>query len=144
MEDCFSNIHSFVAGYEKAKGYCRADFDAPEVLVINEAKSTKEPGPCFKCSETHFWSRCTKDKGYPNNKFQKYKIINNPYKLCQNKYTNGQFPTGAISFQASQQIKAGDDISIECQHNKVFFFGKMGEKYTLQRKSNILSDAPKS
>ena len=25
IEDCFSNIHTFVAGYERDKGYCTAD-----------------------------------------------------------------------------------------------------------------------
>ena len=36
MEDCFSNIYVFGAGYERAKGYSRVDFDAPEKPMISE------------------------------------------------------------------------------------------------------------
>ena len=69
MEDCFSDTHTFGAGYKGTKGYCKADFNAPEAPVINEVKSTKEPVPCFKCGRPHFCSRCTKNKGYPTTKF---------------------------------------------------------------------------
>ena len=31
MAGCFRDIHTFSAGYERAKGYKRVDFDAPEV-----------------------------------------------------------------------------------------------------------------
>ena len=78
MEDCFSDIHIFGAGYEITKGYFRADFNAPEAPVINKVKSTKEPGPCFKCGGPHFQSRCMKNKGHPSKKFQTYKKIDNP------------------------------------------------------------------
>ena len=30
MEDCFRSIHTFGVDYGRAKGYCRADSDAPE------------------------------------------------------------------------------------------------------------------
>ena len=54
MEDCFSNIYTLGAGYEWAKDYSRADFDAPEAPVINEVKSTRELELCFKCSRPEF------------------------------------------------------------------------------------------
>ena len=41
IEDCSTNIHVFSARYERAKDYCRAEFQAPEVPVANEIKSTK-------------------------------------------------------------------------------------------------------
>ena len=44
MEDCFSDICTFSAGYERATCYSRADFNAPEAPVINEVKSIKELG----------------------------------------------------------------------------------------------------
>ena len=49
MEDCFRDICPLGVGYERTKGYCRADFDTPEVSTINEVKSTKDLGPCFRC-----------------------------------------------------------------------------------------------
>ena len=86
MEDCFSDIHTFGAGYERAKGYCRADSDTPEALVISEVKSMKEPGPCFTC----FHSISRKHEGHHNNKVQSYKKINNPNQFCQIEHTIGQ------------------------------------------------------
>ena len=53
MEDCFSNINAFGASYERPKGYFRADFNPPDA-TISEFKSTKEPGPCLKCSGLHY------------------------------------------------------------------------------------------
>ena len=54
MEDCFSDIHAFGNGYERAKGYSKVEFDAPGAQAVNEVKSSKEPGPCFKCDGPHF------------------------------------------------------------------------------------------
>ena len=56
-------------------------------------------------------------------------------------HNSGQSPTGPISFQASQQIKVGDDISLSVNKIK-HFLSKIGEKYSLQKKSNTLSNAP--
>ena len=44
MEDCLRDIHAYGAGCERAKGYGRAEFDAPEASTINEVKSIKDPG----------------------------------------------------------------------------------------------------
>ena len=98
MEGCSSDSHAFGAGYERAKGYSRVGFYAPEVPKINEVKSTKEPGPCFKYGGPHFQRRCTKKKSYPNDKSQNDKKINNSHTFWQNYHNNGQFPTGTISF----------------------------------------------
>ena len=54
MDHCCSDIHAFGAGYERAKGYSRADFNAPDAATISEVKSTKEPAPCFKCGGLPF------------------------------------------------------------------------------------------
>ena len=84
-----------------------------------------------------------KHKGHLNNNIQNYKKINSPDKIHQNEHTNGQFPIGIISFWASQPIKAGDDISFNVIIIK-HYFGKIGEKYTLWKSSNITSSTPKS
>ena len=68
MEDCFSNICAVSAGYKRAKDYSRAYFHTPEV-PINEFKSIKEAGPCFKCGRPYSQSRCTKSKRCLNEKF---------------------------------------------------------------------------
>ena len=47
VEDCFRDICAFGAGYKRAKGYGRAEFDAQEASTINEVKSKKDPGPCL-------------------------------------------------------------------------------------------------
>ena len=61
MEDCFSDIHAFNVGYEKAKGYSKADFDAPHAPIIRQVKSIKEQGPCFKCGGPDFQNKCMKN-----------------------------------------------------------------------------------
>ena len=72
MNICFSDIHTF---------YCQTDFKAPEVSVISEVKSTKEPRPCFTFSGPHFQRRCMKNKGHSNNS----------RKFHQNNYNSGKF-----------------------------------------------------
>ena len=39
MEDCFGYIHAFGAGYERAKGYSKVDFDTAP--VVNEFETSK-------------------------------------------------------------------------------------------------------
>ena len=60
MEDCFRDIYTFGVGYNRTKGYCRADYNAPEASAINYAKSTKNPEPCFRCSGPHFQTKMHK------------------------------------------------------------------------------------
>ena len=50
---------------------------------------------------------------------------------------------GILSFQESQQIKPGDDISLEVSTIK-HFLARLGEKYTLQKKSNLSPNASNS
>ena len=142
MKYCISDIHAFGARYERTNCYSRTDFHAQEV-PINKVKSIKEPGPCYKCSGPHFQCRFMKNESYPSEKFQNCKKIDNSHKSQQNDHNNGQFPTSTISFKASKQVKPCDDISPTVntiQH----LLGKIGEKYTLQMKSNTSSDIPKS
>ena len=84
-----------------------------------------------------------KNEGHPNNNFQICKKINNSHKFCQMNPNKGQLHTGTILFQALQQIKASDGILFSVNTIRCFL-GKTAEKYTLQKKSNTLSDAPKS
>ena len=81
-------------------------------------------------------------KGHPNNQFQNYKGIDNSHKFHQNNHNSCQFPTGTMSFQVSQQIKPGDDISFSVNTIK-HFRSRIGEKYALQKKTNTLWDATK-
>ena len=60
MEDCFRNICAFAVGYKTAKDYGRAEFHAQKVSTINEVKSKKDPGPCFRCGGPHFQNSDTK------------------------------------------------------------------------------------
>ena len=46
---------------------------------------------------------------------------------------NNTLPTGTLSFQASQQIKSGNDISFSINTIKCFL-GKLCEKYSLKKK----------
>ena len=41
-EECFRNIHNICAGYERAKGYCRAKFNTPDASCITEVKTMKK------------------------------------------------------------------------------------------------------
>ena len=102
MDDCFSNICAFGAGYKRAKGYSRMDLDVPKVLVFSEVISTKEAGLCFKFCGLHFQKECTKNKGHSNSKFQNYKETDSSQKFHQNIGNSVQFPTGTLSFQALQ------------------------------------------
>ena len=70
MEDCFSDICTFGAGYKRAKGYCRAEFDAWGASIINEVKSTKDTGLWFRCGGWHFQNTWTKHRNQLNIKFQ--------------------------------------------------------------------------
>ena len=49
MEDCFRDMYNIGAGYERAKGCCKAKFNNQETSMITEVKTMKEPGPCYKC-----------------------------------------------------------------------------------------------
>ena len=60
MEDCFEDICNIGAGYERAKGYCRADFNTPEASMITEVIATKEPGLCYKCRGPYFQNQLHK------------------------------------------------------------------------------------
>ena len=60
MGDCFRDKSAFGAGYERAKGYGRAEFNTPKASTINEVKPKKDRGPCFRCSGPHFQNTCTR------------------------------------------------------------------------------------
>ena len=68
----------------------------------------------------------------PSNKFQNFKKFNNSCKFQQKNHRRGQFPTGTKSFQASQQIKAGDDISLSVNTVK-HFVSKIDERFTFSK-----------
>ena len=68
---------------------------------------------------------------------RKWTIRTSPHKITK----TGQFPTEIISFQASNQVKLGDDISSTVQMIKCFL-SELGKNYTLQS-SNTQSNIPK-
>ena len=53
------------------------------------------------------------------------------------------FPTGTLSFQVSQQIRSGDDLSVSINTSKQFL-RKIGEKYGFSKKSSNQLESPKS
>ena len=109
MEDCFRDICNSGAGYERAKGYCRVEFNTPETSTITEVKTMRKPGPCYNCGGPHFQGNCTDLKGNNSNKFQNkattwqnYKGNNYTQKFYSNNNNSNIFPMGTLSFQASQ------------------------------------------
>ena len=80
MEYCFRDIHNNGAGFERAKGYCRAKFNTPEASMITEVKTLKEPGLSYKCRGPHFKNSCTNFKGKNSNKFQSKTSTQQNYK----------------------------------------------------------------
>ena len=120
----------------------RVDFDALEAPTISQVRSTNEPGPCFKWSGPHFQKKWVKNKGHSNTSPRTRKT-NNSHKFHQNNCNSSTFTAGTLSFQASHQIKPGNDISLSVNTVK-HFLSRKGEKYTLQKKLNTSSDAPNS
>ena len=51
--------------------------------------------------------------------------------FCNNKNTHW-FPAGTLSFQASQPIRSGKDISVSIDTIK-WFLGKIGEKHSFKK-----------
>ena len=129
MEHCFSNICAFGTRYERAKGYSRVDFHTTEAPVFNEVKSTKNQDHASNAVD-HISRGGMKIKNYSNDKSQNYKKIDYPHKFWQNYHNNSQFPTCTISFQASKQVKLGDDILSTVNMIKCFI-SKIGDKFTL-------------
>ena len=108
MEDCFRDIHNIGAGFERAKSYCKVEYNTPEASVINEVKTMRTPGLCYKCRGPHFQSNCTNLRENNSNEFQKHKHIANyngnnyTNKFWDNKNNSNMFLTGTLSFQESQ------------------------------------------
>ena len=112
MEDCFRDICNIGVGYKRVKVYCRAAFNTQEASTITEVKTTKEPGPCYKCGGPNFQNNCTSHKSNNSNKFQNMTLTEQNYK--ESKYTqmfhgnrnnSNMFPTGVLSVQATQPSK---------------------------------------
>ena len=110
--DCFRNACNIGAVYEKAKGYCRAEYNTPEVSANTEVKTTRKSGLCYRCVGSLFQSDCTNLKERNINKFknkttaqQNYKGNNYTNKFHDNRNKSNTFTTAILSFQASQQIR---------------------------------------
>ena len=133
MEECFRNIHAFGTGYETAKGYSRADFDAPDALTISGVRSTKEQGPCFKCSGLHYQNMYTKYKEHftltASSRTTGRATISTSSK---NNHNSGQFTTGTLSLQVSHQSKPGDDTALSANTIKAFPWQDRWEIYTTE------------
>ena len=79
MKDCFRDIHAFGVGFKRAKGYSRAEFNAPEASTFNDVKLKKDPGLCFRCDGSHF------QNAYKNTQIN---LTNDPKACClQDKIT---------------------------------------------------------
>ena len=109
-----------------------ADFDAPEASTINEVKSTKNPGLCFRCSGPHFQNRCTKHRNQPKTNFSTHHLHNKIAKeliIHKNSVTIETtivcFLQEPLSFEASQQ-KSSSDISFSINTIKCFL-GTIGK-----------------
>ena len=127
MEDCFRDICNIGAGYERAKGYWRTDFSDPEALKITDVKTIKEPGLWCRCSRSHFQNNCTNHKSNTSNKFQNtsstwqnYQGSNYTQIFHDSKDNSNMFPTGTLAFQAMQQIKSGENLSVSINTIKCF------------------------
>ena len=70
LEDCFRDSHIIGAGFERAKGYCRANFNIPRGINDHGGQTMKETGLSYKCRGSHFQNNCTNLKGDNSNKFQ--------------------------------------------------------------------------
>ena len=137
MYDCFRGICNIGTGYKGAKGYCRCKYNTPEALTITEVKTTKKPELCYKCRGPHFQSNCTNLMGNNSHKFQNRTLaqqnyMGNNYKheFFDNKSSSNMFPTGTLSFQATQQIRSGDEMSLNIDIIKCFL---------IKRRKNIAS-----
>ena len=118
MGYCFRDIHTIGAGYQRVKGYCKADFNIPEASTITEVKTMKEPGLSYRCSGLLFQNDCTDHKSNTINKLhntsstcQNYRGSNYTTKFHDNRNNGSMLPTGTLSFQTSQHIKSGIDLS---------------------------------
>ena len=45
MEDSLKDIGNIGAGYKRTKGYCRAEFNTPDISCITEVNNMKKSGP---------------------------------------------------------------------------------------------------
>ena len=78
-------------------------------------KVVKKIGPCYRCGGCHLQCKC---KSNGNNKFQNKPATQQTQKcghtdhFHNNKTSKHMFPTGTLSFQASQAIGPGKDVLV--------------------------------
>ena len=63
--------------------------------------------------------------------------------FCYNRTSNAIFPMGILSFQVSQPIRSGKDVSVSIDTIKNFL-GKLGERDSLQKKLETQHDSAPS
>ena len=68
---------------------------------------------------------------------QNYKRIKILQNFCDNRNFNKEFPMEFLTFQASQQIKSGDDIPFTINTIK-HILGKIGNQYSVNKKTDNL------
>ena len=91
---------------------------------------------------THLLCEC---KSNGNNKFQNksatQQMAKSIYtdKVCNNKTSNQMLSLGTLSFQMSQPIRSGKDMSVSIDAIQLFL-GKLGETYSLQKKLETQHD----
>ena len=81
---CLRVIHSFTVGFKDQMPMAELHSMRPEASTINEFKSTKGPGLCFRCGGPHFQNRFTKHINQPNNRSQSTSPTRENYKKIGN------------------------------------------------------------
>ena len=69
MEDCFKDICDIVAGYERAKGYCRGQSQSQETSTINRGQNHQRTWTVLQMERTK-QNNCRNLKGNNSIKFQ--------------------------------------------------------------------------
>ena len=131
MEDCFSDICAFGAGFERPKDYSRADFHNTEASVINKIKNQDCASNAVDHSSREDVSKI-KITSTTGPKTRKLTI----HKFWQNYHNSSQFPTGTISLHVSKQVKPGDDISSPVNMIK-HFLGKIVKSILYKRSQKL-------
>ena len=136
-EKCFSDIHNIGAGNEWVKAYCRVKFNNPDATSTAEVKTMWKIGSCYKCRGLHFLCNCTNNSSKksltktPTTKPQRKQL----HKFHNNKSNDKMFPSGTLSFKASQPIRSSNNMLVSIgtiQH----ILGKTAERYSFKKKSD--------
>ena len=136
MEECFRDIHNIGTGYERAKGYCRDEFNTPETRTVLHMWRT----PLTFQMHRQQWKQ---QQQIPNqtHTWQNQKGNNYTHKFWDNENKNNMFLTGTLSFQTNQQIRLSSDMLAGIDMIKSFWV-KIGGKCSSKNKSDSQHESP--